>query len=320
MGTTFRVVRDLGLALVLGVVLAIPPILLALWLDPAMAVSRFNPLAGRQAYGMKVPSPDDARVLELAEAIRATLGDGRARVEVWTDDEGVWLETVTPPGEAIGPAVSSTVQSSGLWNGRVRLHAARPLSGDIPIEDVGPLLPGFFAATALAFLIVAARKRRRHPRPAWERPRGTVRQRVLGGVAGGVGLLVLVMLLDALLGAVGFEQREQPLVVALARSEGITLAVFVLAVAMLAPVGEELFFRGWMFRELAAAGHPGRAYVVTTVLFALVHLNPAALPLYLAYGAGLGWIYGATRWVWSPVIAHGLVNTTAIALLLAGRP
>ena len=95
-------------------------------------------------------------------------------------------------------------------------------------------------------------------------------------------------------------------------------AFLVFGIALLAPIGEELVFRGYLQRVLGARLGAGRAVVITAALFAAIHLNPASLLALF----GLGVIFALLRvWtgsIWPAVIAHAIQNGTSSALVLTG--
>jgi membrane protease YdiL (CAAX protease family) len=91
------------------------------------------------------------------------------------------------------------------------------------------------------------------------------------------------------------------------------------AVVVLAPVAEEVLFRGFLLPGLAAgpAGGAG-AVVATALLFAVIHLQ---YDLFDMTGVcGLGLLLGAARWhsgsLWLPVGLHMAVNLLAAAQLV----
>ena len=100
-------------------------------------------------------------------------------------------------------------------------------------------------------------------------------------------------------------------------------AIFmVVALVVLAPLGEELVFRGLLLRALARRLAFWPAAAITALLFAASHADsyviwPRAIALTIT-GLALAWIY---RWrgYWASVTAHATVNlVAAIALLAAG--
>ena len=78
-----------------------------------------------------------------------------------------------------------------------------------------------------------------------------------------------------------------------------------LAVGLLAPVCEELVFRGAVLRSLLRwAGHHWVAIAISALLFALVHANPAQMPHAFVIGLLLGWLYYRTDSVVPGVVYH----------------
>ena len=90
------------------------------------------------------------------------------------------------------------------------------------------------------------------------------------------------------------------------------LAVF------LAPVAEEVLFRGVVFGSLRPR-HKRLAYAVSALLFALNHVWAYALDAgnpwlllhmieYIPVSLGLAWCYDRTGSIWTPIFYHMLVN------------
>jgi membrane protease YdiL (CAAX protease family) len=79
--------------------------------------------------------------------------------------------------------------------------------------------------------------------------------------------------------------------------------------SIVAPVTEELLFRGWILRGLLSNTTPVRAIMLSALLFAAMHLNPWQMPVAIAYGVFMGWIYLRTRSLLLCIFAHGLNNT-----------
>jgi len=101
---------------------------------------------------------------------------------------------------------------------------------------------------------------------------------------------------------------------------GITLWVVFVAVlaATAVPVIEELGYRGLWYSALAKRGHPEWwAVVVSSFVFAIVHLEPARTPIIFVLGLVLGWGRTLTNRIGASVIAHGLINGIAFVALLS---
>ncbi len=81
----------------------------------------------------------------------------------------------------------------------------------------------------------------------------------------------------------------------------------VLAV-VIAPLTEEFLFRGIILRGLLGRWKPWPAIVASAALFGVMHLNPAQLPIALATGLVLGWVYVRTRSLGLCMIGHAINN------------
>lgn len=89
--------------------------------------------------------------------------------------------------------------------------------------------------------------------------------------------------------------------------------IFLLVVAI-APVVEELIFRGVLLQRWATKWGMRRALLASSVLFGLLHLNnPVGLTL---FGLVMGLLYVRTRSLWVPILCHGLNNLAAVGIAL----
>jgi membrane protease YdiL (CAAX protease family) len=92
----------------------------------------------------------------------------------------------------------------------------------------------------------------------------------------------------------------------------------VLVVAVVAPLTEELLFRGLILRGLEQRYGAWPALLVSSALFAASHVFPAqAIPAFAA-GLYLGWLYLATGTLWWPLAAHALYNGLVVTLAVSG--
>lgn len=104
------------------------------------------------------------------------------------------------------------------------------------------------------------------------------------------------------------------------RPHGIGLLLLALLVtAVAAPVCEELFFRGMLFRLLAERTFLWVAVVTSGLAFGLAHASPAIslalLPTFVYMGVVLALVYVRTGWLTNSMLLHGLNN--AIVTILA---
>ena len=75
-----------------------------------------------------------------------------------------------------------------------------------------------------------------------------------------------------------------------------------------APVSEELFFRGLLLRGFLTRYRPWVAVVVSAALFSIFHLNPWQMVGAFLLGLLFGWWVVNLRSLWPPLLAHALNN------------
>ena len=84
-----------------------------------------------------------------------------------------------------------------------------------------------------------------------------------------------------------------------------------IALVIAAPVLEELIFRGIMLDGLLRIYSPTKAVMVSSLLFGLIHLNPAQFVGGALVGCFMGWVYVHTRSVMATILIHASFNLTA---------
>jgi membrane protease YdiL (CAAX protease family) len=111
--------------------------------------------------------------------------------------------------------------------------------------------------------------------------------------------------------------REHPLLT-LVRSVGpMGKVLIVLSAVVLAPLTEELFFRGLLQSLLRNFMSPWAAIVISSVLFALMHLSAirSVLPL-LLLSLVLGFAYERHGRLSTPILIHALFNAVMLTATL----
>ena len=91
----------------------------------------------------------------------------------------------------------------------------------------------------------------------------------------------------------------------------------VFLIGLLAPLGEELFFRGLIYRWLRGLWRPTTAVPVSAVLFASAHFYyPIPCMLLVAcIGLVLAIAYERSGSMWVPISIHAAQNTTVVVLI-----
>lgn len=93
-----------------------------------------------------------------------------------------------------------------------------------------------------------------------------------------------------------------------------------LTIGLLAPLAEEIVFRGAALHSLLASRlSPLAAIVISALLFAVAHLNPAQMPHAFLVGLLLGWMYWRTGSI-LPGMAYHWANNSAAYVLYAFYP
>ncbi len=97
----------------------------------------------------------------------------------------------------------------------------------------------------------------------------------------------------------------------------LLLALLVTAVA--APICEEIFFRGMLFRLLQTRVPLWAAVLLSALAFGLAHaspaVSPALLPTFVYMGVVLAVVYVRTGWLTNTILLHALNNAIATVVV-----
>ncbi len=86
---------------------------------------------------------------------------------------------------------------------------------------------------------------------------------------------------------------------------------------LLAPVCEEVVFRGWLLSALRARLRDAWAVALAGLLFACMHLDPVRFAALWALGTLFAWLALRAGSVWPAVLAHAVNNGLGLALAAA---
>lgn len=101
---------------------------------------------------------------------------------------------------------------------------------------------------------------------------------------------------------------------------GWQLALLGFTAVVLAPVAEELLFRGILYTVLKQRGYPRLALWGTSALFGLIHFNLAAMASLCFLGLVFAWLYERTQNLLAPIAAHVLFNAVNFAAVVLDFP
>lgn len=99
------------------------------------------------------------------------------------------------------------------------------------------------------------------------------------------------------------------------RAEGVGLVLLVLMVCVIAPIVEEVVYRGMLQGAFAARLDQKLALVAAALWFALIHFRPVEYPGLFVFGLVAGAGFVASGRLGLPIVTHVAFNATGLALV-----
>lgn len=103
-----------------------------------------------------------------------------------------------------------------------------------------------------------------------------------------------------------------------AEQDKTIILLWILVICVMAPISEELFFRGLLYGYMRERIGGKWAIFLSGVVFALLHGNTFSLIPIAALGIWLAILYERNRDITVPIIAHAIFNSLSLVLILAG--
>jgi len=97
-------------------------------------------------------------------------------------------------------------------------------------------------------------------------------------------------------------------------SSSIDIAFLFLSIAIVTPIAEELFFRGYVLDAINRKHGDWTAIIWSSILFGLVHIDPFAIGSAFMGGIIYGWIRMRTGSLLPSIACHMMWNTLALVL------
>jgi membrane protease YdiL (CAAX protease family) len=144
--------------------------------------------------------------------------------------------------------------------------------------------------------------------------RGNLKRNILLGVATGVGLTCVDQGLDSVISFfIKTEWISHPFTEEVKTIKNYRELLFILfAGVILTPFVEEVFFRGFCYKLLISRYNKKAVIIISSLLFALVHVNPQWYLQSFICGIIFMLLYLNTESLLGPIIAHSTVNLFAL--------
>lgn len=206
--------------------------------------------------------------------------------------------------------------------GHIGRSVGQLANGDALSDDAVPLIwqmlllfPGWIILLGVAWFSAVAFG---HSRPGWSL-KGTPSD-VLTGIAGGLFLQVPMMVIVAIIMQLvigDFAPSGRALALIDSIDSPLAVVLLFLAVAVGAPVVEELFYRGIIQGALVERWGPVIGIGASSIIFGAVHLSFIEMAPLTVAGLGFGFLAWKSGRLLPAVIAHMTFNTFTLVLLFA---
>lgn len=140
-------------------------------------------------------------------------------------------------------------------------------------------------------------------------------EQILRGIGVGIGVILGSAAVEALLRAVGIQQTQEEMFAGVRSASLPQFIGILLAAAVIAPIAEEIFFRGYVFTAARRTYGVPVAFALSAVLFGLAHLNLQALIPILLIGLVFCYVYWKTGSLVPTMVAHAMNNAVALISL-----
>lgn len=222
---------------------------------------------------------------------------------------GFWWRVLSPVGAVLVSFVVLIV-AAGV------LYAATDMSD----TSIGALVTPLTSLLLLVFALLIRARLPAHEQRLAVAVKGPLRRAVLVGILVGLGIVVVAAIVISIGAAIDPVVQRRLDEVEKIGSELWQIVPMVIALVVLAPLGEELLFRGLILRGLVRRMGFWAAAAVSSALFTASHFDsyvlwPRTITLF-ATGMALAWVY-RRRGYWGSVAAHATVNGIAAVALIA---
>lgn len=224
----------------------------------------------------------------------------------------------------LGVAVLAIIAALAITGGTLTVAAHRLQlneEDEISLQIIGQML--LYVVILAGFLIYFRRRSLNVPQTFGLQLRSS-RGAVVSGLIFYLAILPPLAIVFAayakLCQVVGIEPTPQPVAELLVASDSALARGLLIAFAVVvAPVAEEFFFRGFAYPAIKQHWGTGRALVVVSGAFALIHFHAPSIGPLFALAVGLALAYEFTGSLLAPITMHALFNATNVAMLMYVR-
>ena len=141
----------------------------------------------------------------------------------------------------------------------------------------------------------------------------------LWGLFAAIVIFIIIFVIEFALIKMGQKSQDLSNIQDIQRLFSWPVLFFLVAIQ---PIGEEIFFRGFLFEKLEYFSGGIAAIFITAFLFGLAHMSygkifPVLMPIII--GIVLGYIVFKTKNLYSAIIAHIVFNVTSLSLAYLGQ-
>ena len=122
-----------------------------------------------------------------------------------------------------------------------------------------------------------------------------------------------------LMDKLGVEKVQQTVTIFQEEKDVAVLVLMAIAAALVAPVCEEIVFRGYLYPVAKKFSGPWMAALGTALIFSAAHGSLSALLPLFVFGLVLVALYEFTGSLWAPMAVHFLFNGATVAVQLYAR-
>lgn len=115
-------------------------------------------------------------------------------------------------------------------------------------------------------------------------------------------------------------EKVQDTVAIFQKEQSVTVLILMgFTAAVVAPICEEVVFRGYLYPAVKRFVGPWVSALSTALMFSAAHGSVSALVPLFVFGLALVALYEFTGSIWAPMAAHFLFNLATVAALMATR-